>query len=149
MLTCEKGTNANIYNAMLGNFQTSQLRIEVKASEELLRESLLNTSVLRQWLWIAKLDDRLPLILELGSTYSSWILGVEIHHEVETVNDNCLRLLLSKGIDGYHEWYWGKDWVQSRLEGISLLPLNLAQSLTLLCLRDFLRKKSLTTSPTT
>jgi hypothetical protein len=45
---------------------------------------------------------------------------------------------LSQGIDGYHEWYWGDGWLQSRLEGISLLPLNLGQTLSLLKLRLFL-----------
>jgi len=47
-------------------------------------------------------------------------------------------LALSQGIDGYHEWYWGDGWLQSRLEGISLLPLNLGQTLSLLKLRLFL-----------
>ncbi|MGB5971491.1 MAG: hypothetical protein WBG70_24515, partial [Spirulinaceae cyanobacterium] len=58
--------------------------------------------------------------------------------QVEIASPNCLRLLLSKGIDGYHEWYWGEGWVQSRLEGISYLPLNLGQTLSLVKLRQFL-----------
>lgn len=57
---------------------------------------------------------------------------------MEVASDNCLRLLLSEGIDGYHEWYWGDGWVQSRLEGISLLPLSLGQTFSLLRLRQFL-----------
>jgi hypothetical protein len=60
-----------------------------------------------------------------------------VQHQVAIANDNCLRLLLSQGIDGYHEWSWGEGWVQSRLEGISLLPLNLGQTLNLLNLRQF------------
>jgi len=44
--------------------------------------------------------------------------------------------LLSQGIDGFHEWYWGEGWVQSRLEGVSILP-NLGQTLNLLRLRQF------------
>jgi hypothetical protein len=63
---------------------------------------------------------------------------VAIQHKVEVAQVNCLRLLLSQGIDGYHEWYWGDGWVQSRLEGISLLPLNLGQTLALLRLRQFI-----------
>lgn len=122
---------------MLGNFQKSQLRIEVKASEKILRSSLLNTQNLSQWFWLTKLDNKLPEKLVLGLTFSTWVLGVEINNQVETVNDNCLRLLLSKGIDGYQEWYWGEGWVQSRLEGISLLPLNLGQTLSLFSLRNF------------
>jgi hypothetical protein len=58
-------------------------------------------------------------------------------------NDQCLRLLLSQGIDGYHEWYWGDGWLQSRLEGISFLPLNLGQTLSLLKLRLFLSNQKL------
>lgn len=126
---------------MLGNFQKSQLRIEIKATEKVLRESLLNSNQLSQWFWLRKLETGLPEKLELGITFSSWILGIEIINQVETINDNCLRLLLSKGIDGYQEWYWGNGWVQSRLEGISLLPLNLGQTLSLLSLRDFVQKK--------
>jgi hypothetical protein len=54
---------------------------------------------------------------------------------------NCLRLLLSLGIDGFHEWYWGDGWVQSLLEGVSLLALNLEQTASLLRLRGFLAGK--------
>jgi hypothetical protein len=60
---------------------------------------------------------------------------------VERIENNGFRLLLSQGIDGYHEWYWGEGWVQSRLEGVSLLPLNLGQTLNLLRLRTFLREQ--------
>jgi len=41
--------------------------------------------------------------------------------------------LLSQGIDGFHEWYWGEGWVQSRLEGVSILPLNLGRSICYVC----------------
>jgi hypothetical protein len=58
------------------------------------------------------------------------------------VNENGLRMLLSQGIDGYHEWYWGEGWVQSRLEGVSLLPLSLGQTLSLWRLRFFVTQKS-------
>lgn len=128
---------------MLGKFQRSQLRIEVKATETILSESLLNTEKLSQWFWLSKLDSELPSKLETDLTFSSWILGIEVNNQVETVKDNCLRLLLSKGIDGYQEWYWGEGWIQSRLEGISLLPLNLGQTLTLLSLRNFVEKKTI------
>lgn len=36
----------------------------------------------------------------------------------------------------------GEGWVQSRLEGISILPLNLGQTLNLIRLRDFLVNKN-------
>ena len=59
----------------------------------------------------------------------------------DMAEQNCLRLLLSLGIDGFHEWYWGDGWVQSRLEGVSLLALNLEQTASLLRLREFLAGK--------
>ena len=126
---------------MLGSFQRSHLRIEVDASEKILLESLLNTKKLNQWFWISRLDPGLPKKLSAGLTFSSWIGLVEVGNQVEIANDNCLRLLLSKGIDGYQEWYWGEGWVQSRLEGISLLPLNLGQTISLLSLQQFISKQ--------
>jgi hypothetical protein len=63
---------------------------------------------------------------------------VQIRHSVDVAESNCLRFLLSQGIDGFHEWYWGDGWVQSRLEGVSVLPLNLGQTVNLTQLRGFL-----------
>jgi hypothetical protein len=55
---------------------------------------------------------------------------------------NSLRFILSQGIDGHHEWYWGENWVQPRLEGVTFLPLNLGQTLTLLSLKNFVSCQS-------
>ncbi|MEG5032474.1 hypothetical protein [Microcoleus sp. AT3-D2] len=38
----------------------------------------------------------------------------------------------------FHEWYGGDGWVQSRFEEVSLLPLNLGKTASLLLLRGFL-----------
>lgn len=122
---------------MLGNFQQSNLRIEVNASENTIRDSLLESDRLKQWMWpqsFASLSGK----LNPGNTFISSLGLVEIEHQVETVEANSLRLLLSKGIDGYHEWYWGDGWLQSRLEGVSLLPLNLGQTFSLFRLRQYL-----------
>ena len=127
---------------MLGTFQQSQLRIEVEADRETIADCLLNTATLRKWMWPQNLSADLPDTLKAGAIFVSKLGLVEVAHEVETADDNCLRLLLSKGIDGYHEWYWGEGWVQSRLEGISLLPLNLGQTLSLLRLRQQLVSKA-------
>ena len=127
---------------MLGKFQKSYLRIEVKASAKVIRESLQTTEKLSQWLWTQKFSPGLPEKLSLGLSFTSWLGFLPIEHQVELANDTCLRFLLSKGIDGYHEWYWGDGWVQSRLEGISLLPLNLGQTLSLLSLQRFLAQSS-------
>ena len=123
---------------MLGTFQQSHLRIEVEANEQIIRESLLQTDNLSKWMGLATFSLGIPEKLETGVTFTTSLGLIEIAHEVETVNNHCLRLLLSKGIDGYHEWYWGDGWIQSRLEGISLLPLNLGQTLSLMRLRQFL-----------
>lgn len=123
---------------MLGNFQQSQLRIEVEASVTAIRDSLLRTMQLQQWLWPQSLSAGMPEQMHQGLAFTSWTGLIAIHHQVEVATPNCLRLLLSQGIDGFHEWYWGEGWVQSRLEGVSMLPLNLGQTLNLLRLRQFL-----------
>ena len=123
---------------MLGTFQQSHLRIEVAAPHTAIRDSLLHSQHLRRWLWPQSFSLGLPEQLHQGLTFTTWTGPVAIQHKVEVAQSNCLRLLLSQGIDGYHEWYWGEGWVQSRLEGVSLLPLNLGQTLSLLQLRQFL-----------
>ena len=125
---------------MFGNFQQSQLRLEVPASASTIRESLLDTHKLSQWLFPNSLSPGLPEKLQSGITFTSWLTFIPIQHQVGYVNDNCLRLLLSQGIDGYHEWYWGDRWVQARLEGVSVLPLNLGQNLAMVRLQQTLEK---------
>ncbi|HLO51757.1 MAG TPA: hypothetical protein VK211_25315 [Kamptonema sp.] len=126
---------------MFGNFQQSQLRIEVNASESAIRDSLLRPSQLQEWLWPQRFATGLPEQFSQGLIFTSWVGPVAVDHKVEIAESNCLRLLLSQGIDGFHEWYWGDGWVQSRLEGISLMPLNLGQTVNLLRLREFLARK--------
>jgi hypothetical protein len=125
---------------MFGSFQQSQLRLEVPASASTIRESLLDTNKLSQWLFPQHLSPGLPEKLQSGTTFTSWLGFIAVQHQVLRASDNCLRLLLSQGIDGYHEWYWGEGWVQSSLAGISLLPLNLGQVATLWRLRQFLSR---------
>jgi hypothetical protein len=123
---------------MLGTFQHSNLRIEVKATDVVLRHCLLETDRLRQWLWPARFSPALPETLYSGLTFTSWLGLIPVQHQVEAVEPNRLLFILSQGIDGFHEWHWGDGWVQSNLEGISLLPLNLGQTANLLRLRWFL-----------
>ena len=122
---------------MLGNFQQSNLRIEVSASEQVIKDSLLESDRLKQWMWPQTFTS-LSGKLNLGDTFISSLGLVKIEHKVELLDDNSLRLLLSNGIDGFHEWHWGDGWLQSRLEGISLLPLNFGQTLSLFRLRQYL-----------
>lgn len=122
---------------MLGNFQQSNLRIEVDAKEEAIKDSLIQGERLKKWMWPQNFVS-LPAKLSTGDIFTSSLGLIEIEHQVDTLEDNCLRLLLSKSIDGYHEWRWGEGWLQSRLEGVSVLPLNLAQTFSLYRLRHYL-----------
>lgn len=128
---------------MLGTFQHSSIRIEVNAKEADIRDSLLRPSQLQKWLWPQRFDPGLPEQFQPGLTFTSSLGPVKVQHYVDVSQPNCLRLLLSHGIDGFHEWYWGEGWVQSRLEGISILPLNLGQTLSLIKLREFLARKNI------
>jgi hypothetical protein len=126
---------------MLGTFQHSQLRIEIEASASAIGDSLLRPAQLEKWLLGQRFAPGMPEQIYSGFQFTSWTGPVSIHHQVNVAQSNCLRLLLSGGIDGFHEWYWGDGWVQSRLEGISMLPLNLGQTLSLLSLRQFLAQQ--------
>lgn len=123
---------------MLGTFQQSQLRIEIEASADAIHDSVLHPVQLEKWLLGQRFAPGMPEELQPGFQFTTWTGPVPIYHQVSVAKTNCLRLLLSGGIDGFHEWYWGDGWVQSRLEGISILPLNLGQTLSLLSLRQFL-----------
>jgi hypothetical protein len=127
---------------MLGNFQRSELRIEVPATSSTIRDRLLSPSALTKWLFPQQMKFASQDLLTVGMTFETSFGPVVVKSQVERVNSQCLRLLLSQGVDGFHEWYWGDGWVQSRLEGVSLLPLNLYQTATLLRLRQSLRSGS-------
>lgn len=127
---------------MLGNFQQSNLRIEIEATEQQIRDSLLCPHQFRQWLFPQTFSAGLPDRLHTGLSFTGWLGPVAIQHTVDMADANGLRLILSQGIDGFHEWYWGDGWVQSCLEGFSLLPLNLGQTVSLLRLRQFLASQS-------
>ncbi|MGF1567545.1 MAG: hypothetical protein ACFCVD_05680 [Nodosilinea sp.] len=126
---------------MLGTFQQSRLRIEVEATPGQIQASLTQPGKFRQWLWPQRLAEGLPDQLQTGLVFSSYIGPLELRHEVTQATENSLHMRLSGGIDGFHEWYWGESWVQSRLEGISPLPLNLGQSLVMFRLRQFLQHR--------
>lgn len=122
---------------MLGKFQKSELRIEVKATEKVFRDCLLDINKLKQWFFPLKFEQNSSEKLSQGDTFSFYLGVIEIKNKVDFINNNCVRLILSGGIDGYQEWCWGDGWIQSRLEGISALPLNLGQTLNLLRLKSF------------
>lgn len=127
---------------MFGSFQQSHLRIEVEASETVIRDSLIRPDQFQQWMASQHFSTGLPTYLQIGTTFSSWIGPIEIVHQVDILNSNGLRFLVSRGIDGFHQWNWGDGWIQSSLEGVSCLPLNLGQTLSLTGLRQFLSTHS-------
>jgi len=128
---------------MLGKFQQSQLRIELESTNNIIRDSLLKTEHLKQWIWPQTLSPDLPETLSAGLIFTNKLGLIEIEYLVKEANNNYLQLNLSKGIDGYHEWSWSDGWIQSRLEGISLLPLDLGQTYSLMRLRQYLAEKQL------
>lgn len=123
---------------MWGKFQQSELRIEISATENELRDSLVKVESLKKWFYPLQLKDKSKLELSSGDKFTFTLAMIEIHNEVKMINSNCYCVMLSGGIDGYQEWCWGDGWIQSRLEGISFLPLNLTQTLNLLRLRFWL-----------
>ncbi len=127
---------------MLGNFQRSELRIEVPATSSTIRDRLLSPSALKKWLFPQQVNFASEDLLTVGTKFDTSFGILKVQSQVDRVNAQCLRLLLSNGVDGYHEWHWGEGWVQSRLEGVSLLPLNLYQTATLLRLREALKVSS-------
>jgi hypothetical protein len=132
-------TISNRNSIMLGNFQRSELRIEVPASASTIRNQLLSPPALTKWLFPQQISFPNQDLLAVNTKFQATLGLVTVKLQVDRVNSQCLRLLLSQGIDGYHEWCWGEGWVQSRLEGISLLPLNLCQTAILWRLRESLK----------
>lgn len=121
---------------MFGTFQQSHLRIEVDAAGSEIRENLVRLDQLSQWMWPQRFSVGLPDEITKGTVFKSYLGPIEIQHQVVEATENRLHLLLSGGVDGFHEWHWGDGWVQCRLEGISPLPLNLSQSFALWRLRQ-------------
>ncbi|MEO0828717.1 MAG: hypothetical protein AAFY67_24295 [Cyanobacteria bacterium J06642_9] len=114
------------------------MRIEIDATMLQLGQSLTQPEKLRQWLWPQQFSQDFTAPLEIGQSFSSYVGPVRVDHQVEALTETSIRFLLHHGVDGFHEWHWGDGWVQSRLEGISTLPLNIAQTASLLRLRLYL-----------
>jgi hypothetical protein len=126
---------------MFGKFQQTQLRIELDATATAISDGLLLPVQLEKWLLPGYFTAKMPTELHSGLQFTRKVGLISIHHQVDVVSKNSLRLLLSQGIDGFHEWYWGEGWVQSRIEGVSILPISLGQTASLLSFRQYLQKK--------
>ncbi|MEM9216797.1 MAG: hypothetical protein AAGD25_20910 [Cyanobacteria bacterium P01_F01_bin.150] len=127
---------------MFGQFQSSRLRIEVQATESAIRESLINTDSLRQWLWPQQFPTDIPSCLIPETTFTTWIGPISIYHSVVWANDHQIRLILSQGVDGFHDWSWGEGWVQSCIEGVSPLPIKAGQTVSLFRLKQYLENNT-------
>ena len=140
---------------MFGTYQHSNLRIEIEASADKISRSLTEPDKLKTWLrpqqiHLSERDDAAGISwsasgatearLAVGQKFESTLGLVKVGHQVEKLSASGIRFLLSGGIDGFHEWQWGDGWVQSRLEGVSLLPLNLGQTLSLARLKYYLQQ---------
>ncbi|MGB3291910.1 MAG: hypothetical protein WBB01_02835 [Phormidesmis sp.] len=139
---------------MFGTYQHSNLRIEVAASADKINESLTEPERLKKWLWPQQLNlsvDGIPVnnwsassnsVVKLseGQEFESTLGPAKVGHKVEKLSAGGIRFVLSGSIDGFHEWQWGDGWVQSRLEGISLLPLNRGQTVSLFRLKQYLQQ---------
>ena len=123
---------------MFGTYQLSTLRFDVDTPAEVIRDSLLQPRQFKQWLWPQTFSIGLPDVLEPGTTFTSYLGPLRVQHQVTDLTPQSIRFLLWEGVDGFHEWCWGEEWVQSRIEGISVLPINLGQSLNLMRLQRFL-----------
>lgn len=132
---------------MFGTFQQSQLRIEVQASGMVIRDCLLSGALLQQWLFPAQISLTPSEVLQQGLSFTTGLGPIAIHHDVERVDERSLRLILSQAIDGVHEWHWGDGWVQSALTGVSLLPLHLGQTASLLRLRSLAEQQATRSQP--
>lgn len=126
---------------MLGTFQSSHLRIEVPATAVQLRDNLTQPAQLRRWLWpleIQAMGDR----LQVGDTFTSKFLWLKLEHRVELLTTERLVLVLRQAIEGWQEWSWGDGWVQSCIEGVTPLPLELGQTLLLWRLKSVLSQET-------
>jgi hypothetical protein len=124
---------------MFGSLQQSHLRIEIEATEVAIRDSLLRSEQFQKWMMPQTFATGLPEILQPNIKFISWIGPLSISHHVSKIESNELCLLLSEGVDGFHQWFWGDGWIQSYIEGISILPLGLGQTVSLFRLRQFLQ----------
>lgn len=123
---------------MFGQFQQSHIRFEVKASSRTIQASLTQPEQLKKWLWMQRWDQtKLPAQFAPNIEFTTHLGVIPITHHIDRLTPHGIRFLLSQGIDGFQEWTWDDGWIQSRLEGVSLLPLNLGQTMALLSLRYF------------
>lgn len=127
---------------MFGTFQQAQLRIEIEAAATPIGDSILRPSQWQHWVGPRRFSDPLPDRLVTGTVYTSWLGPLEIEHRVRWVDDRGVSLILAGAIDGHHEWHWGDGWVQSQVEGVSMLPLRLGHVTSLFRLKTYLENQS-------
>lgn len=125
---------------MFGTFQQSHMRIEIDATSTQLQQCLTQPAKLRAWLKFQRFPAGLPTQLTPGLSFTSHAgFVIPIQHTVDHIDEHHIRFLLSQGIDGFHAWSWGDGWVQSDIEGVSLLPIAIGQTTSLMLLRNYVQ----------
>jgi hypothetical protein len=122
---------------MLGTFQQSTVRVQVAASGALLRRCLTEFALVRQWAWLQNFPTDLPATMSRGLVFDSFFGPVRLGHRIEQLDDDELHMVLWGGVDGHMRWQWGDGWLQSTVEGVSLIPLALGQTTLLDALTRF------------
>jgi hypothetical protein len=127
---------------MLGQFQQSEVRLEVPAPAAAIRHCFSSPEQLRFLVAPGRLSPQENRPLQRGDRLTFQGPGWSTIALVDLCHDRGLRLLLHGAIDGYQEWSWGDGWVQSVWVGVSVLPLGLIQSWQLGRLQQRLRPRS-------
>ncbi len=122
---------------MFGTFQQSTVRIQVAADAATIRRCLIEFPLVRQWAWAQNFPNTLPRAMTGGLEFNSYFGPVPLSHRVAELDDDALELVLWGGVDGRIRWQWGDGWIQSTVEGVSLLPLGLGQTAMLDSLSRF------------
>lgn len=126
---------------MLGTFQTHALRLRVPAQKDQIKAAITHMDKVRQWASPQRFPTEVAQ-LEEGTVFSSFAGPIEISHRVVRLSDDTMEFVLWGAIDGTSLWRWDDGWFQQQAQGVTLVPLALAQTLFLRNLKKFLAEKS-------
>ncbi len=126
---------------MLGTFQSHALRLRVPAQKDQIKAAITHMGEVRQWASPQRFPSGIEQ-LEEGTVFSSFAGPIEISHRVVHLSDDTMEFVLWGAIDGTSLWRWDDGWFQQQAQGVTLVPLALAQTLFLHKLKNFLATKS-------
>jgi hypothetical protein len=122
---------------MLGTFQNHALRLRVPAQKDQIKAAITHMDKVRQWASPQRFPSEIER-LEEGTVFSSFAGPIEISHRVVHLSEDTLEFVLWGAIDGTSLWRWDDGWFQQQAQGVTLVPLALAQTLFLHKLKNFL-----------